>query len=86
MQEKKIMEQKISLAVVIKVVVFVSSLLGVWYNTKYQVDSLTEKVEELRSQNRNFNIEVIKNDIKYNREHIDRLENELSKKQNKKEK
>tara|TARA_B100000497_G_C7586846_1_gene353026 strand:+ start:543 stop:803 length:261 start_codon:yes stop_codon:yes gene_type:complete len=86
MQEKKIMEQKISLAVVIKVVVFVSSLLGVWYNTKYQVDSLTEKVEELRSQNRNFNIEVIKNDIKYNREHIDRLENELSKKQNKKDK
>ena len=86
MQEKKIMEQKISLAVVIKVVVFVSSLLGVWYNTKYQVDSLTEKVEELRSQNRNFNIEVIKNDIKYNREHIDRLENELGKKQNKKEK
>ena len=80
------MEQKISLAVVIKVVVFVSSLLGVWYNTKYQVDSLTEKVEELRSQNRNFNIEVIKNDIKYNREHIDRLENELSKKQNKKDK
>ena len=86
MQEKKIMEQKISLAVVIKVVVFVSSLLGVWYNTKYQVDSLSEKVEELRSQNRNFNIEVIKNDIKYNREHIDRLENELSKKQNKKDK
>jgi hypothetical protein len=86
MQEKKIMEQKISLAVVIKVVVFVSSLLGVWYNTKYQVDSLTEKVEELRSQNRNFNIEVIKNDIKYNREHIDRLETELGKKQNKKEK
>jgi hypothetical protein len=86
MQENKIMEQKISLAVVIKVVVFVSSLLGVWYNTKYQVDSLTEKVEELRSQNRNFNIEVIKNDIKYNREHIDRLETELGKKQNKKEK
>ncbi len=85
MEEKKIMEQKISIAVVIKVMFFLCSLLGVWYSTKYQVDSLTEKVMELKSQNKKFNIEVIKNDVKYNREHIDRLEKELQKKQNKKD-
>tara|TARA_Y100000389_G_C17404394_1_gene487223 strand:- start:888 stop:1148 length:261 start_codon:yes stop_codon:yes gene_type:complete len=85
MEEKKIMEQKISIAVVIKVMFFLCSLLGVWYSTKYQVDSLTEKVIELKSQNKKFNIEVIKNDVKYNREHIDRLEKELQKKQNKKD-
>tara|TARA_R100000734_G_C3297055_1_gene88105 strand:- start:343 stop:597 length:255 start_codon:yes stop_codon:yes gene_type:complete len=83
MKEIKMMDQKISVAVVVKVVIFVSSLLGVWYNTKYQVDSLTEKVNELKKQSKDFNIQVIKNDVKYNREHIDRLEKELQKKKNK---
>jgi hypothetical protein len=77
------MEQKISIAVVVKVMVFLCSLLGVWYSTKYQVDSLSEKVYELKSQSKNFNIEVIKNDVKYNRIHIDKLEKELEKKKNK---
>ena len=77
------MEQKISIAVVVKVIVFVCSILGVWYNTKYQVDSLNEKVYELKSQSKNFNIEVIKNDVRYNRIHIDKLEKELEKKKNK---
>ena len=77
------MEQKISIAVVVKVIVFVCSILGVWYNTKYQVDSLNEKVYELKSQSKNFNIEVIKNDVRYNRMHIDKLEKELEKKKNK---
>jgi len=77
-------EQKISLAVVIKMIVFTCSLLGVWYNTKYQVDSLTEKVQELKTQSRNYNIQVIQNDVNYNRLHIDKLEKELQKKQNKK--
>ncbi len=77
-------EQKISLAVVIKMIVFTCSLLGVWYNTKYQVDSLTEKVQELKAQSRNYNIQVIQNDVNYNRLHIDKLEKELQKKQNKK--
>lgn len=82
-EDKKMMDQKISIAVVVKVVIFISSLLGVWYNTKYQVDSLTEKVNELKSQSKNFNIEVIKNDVRYNRLHIDKLEKELEKKKNK---
>jgi hypothetical protein len=77
-------EQKISLAVVIKMIVFTCSLLGVWYNTKYQVDSLTEKVQELKTQSRNYNIQVIQNDVNYNRIHIDKLEKELQKKQDKK--
>lgn len=83
MEDKKMIDQKISVAVVVKVLIFMSSILGVWYNTKYQVDSLTEKVLEIKSQNKKFNIEVIKNDVNYNRLHINRLEEELEKKKNK---
>jgi hypothetical protein len=86
MSEGKILEQKISLTVVVKLVLFIGSMSGVWYNTKYQIDSLTEKVEELKQRDKSFNVEVIKNDVKYNREHIDRLEKELSNKANKKNK
>lgn len=86
MSEGKILEQKISLTVVVKLVLFIGSMSGVWYNTKYQIDSLTEKVEELKQKDKSFNVEVIKNDVKYNREHIDRLEKELAKKANKKNK
>jgi len=77
------MEQKISIAVVVKVIVFVCSILGVWYNTKYQVDSLNEKVYDLKSQSKNFNIEVIKNNVKNNRIHIDKLKKKLKRKKNK---
>ena len=74
------MDQKISVSLVIKVIFFLCSILAVWYNAKHQVDSLSEKVTELKEESKTFNIEVIKNDIKYNREHIDRLEADLNKK------
>ena len=60
-----IVDQKISLAVVVKICVFICSILGVWYHTKYQVDSLNEKVDELRSYQKDYNIQVIENDVKY---------------------
>ena len=41
------MEYKLKIGDVVKVVIFVSSLLGMWYSTKYQVDALTEKVSKL---------------------------------------
>ena len=74
------METKISLAVVVKVIIFVCSLLGVWYNTKYQVDSLNEKVEKLESHHETFNFGVIRRDIDYNRQHIEKLEIKVNKK------
>ncbi len=77
------MEQKISIAVVVKLIVFISSLLGIWYNTKYQIDSLTEKVQELKNESKDYNIQVIENDVRYNREHIDRLEKILESKKDK---
>lgn len=71
------LEQKVSVSLVVKVIFFLCSILAVWYNAKHQVDSLSEKVIELKEESKTFNIEVIKNDIKYNREHIDRLEERL---------
>ncbi len=78
-----IVDQKRSLAVVVKICVFICSILGVWYHTKYQVDSLNEKVDELRSYQKDYNIQVIENDVRYNREHIDRLEKILESKRDK---
>jgi len=77
------MEHKISIAVVVKLIIFISSLLGIWYNTKYQIDSLTEKVIELKNESKDYNIQVIENDVRYNREHIDRLEKMLESKRDK---
>ena len=50
------MDQKISGSLVIKVIFFLCSILAVWYNAKHQVDSLIEKVKELKEESKNFNI------------------------------
>jgi len=75
-----IVDQKISVAVVVKICFFLGSLLGVWYHNKYEVESLTEKVKKLQACQDKYNIEVIKTNIQYNRLHIDRLEQELKSK------
>ena len=62
------MEYKLKISDVIKVVIFVASLLGMWYSTKYQVDALTEKVSKLERQLEETNLGVIKNDIEYIKE------------------
>lgn len=78
-----IADQKISLTIVVKICVFLGSLLGVWYHNKYEVESLNEKVKALQEIHNKYNIEVIKTDVKYNRLHIDRLEQELKSKRDK---
>ena len=60
------MEYKLKISDVIKVVIFVASLLGMWYSTKYQVDALTEKVSKLERQLEETNLGVIKNGPEYN--------------------
>jgi bacterioferritin (cytochrome b1) len=55
----------------------------VWYHNKYSVEALTEKVQKLEESHNSFNIQVIETNIRYNREHIDRLEQELKNKRDK---
>jgi hypothetical protein len=78
-----IANQKISIAIVVKLFVFICSLLGVWYHNKYEVESLNEKVKKIQEHQESYNIQVIEQNIQYNRLHIDRLEKQL---QNKKDK
>ena len=78
-----IADQKISVAIVVKICFFLASLLGVWYHNKYSVEALTEKVQKLEDSHNSFNIQVIETNIRYNREHIDRLEQELKNKRDK---
>ena len=78
-----IADQKISLTIVVKICIFLGAILGVWYHNKYEVESLNEKVKKLQACQDKYNIEVIKNNIQYNRLHIDRLEQELRSKKDK---
>jgi hypothetical protein len=78
-----IADQKISLAIVVKICFFLASLLGVWYHNKYSVETLNAKVQKLEENYNSFNIQVIETNIRYNREHIDRLEQELKNKRDK---
>jgi hypothetical protein len=78
-----IADQKISVAIVVKICFFLASLLGVWYHNKYSVENLNAKVQKLEENYNSFNIQVIETNIRYNREHIDRLEQELKNKRDK---
>lgn len=77
------MEQKISISLVVKVVVFVSSLLGVWYNAKYKIEHLENRIEYMHSLQQDYNMHFFHKDIMYNREHIDKLESKLKMKKDK---
>lgn len=78
-----IADQNISLTLVVKICVFLGSLLGVWYHNKYEVESLNEKVKALQEIHKKYNIEVIKTDVNYNRIHINKLEKAIDRKRNK---
>jgi hypothetical protein len=71
------MEYKLKIADVVKIVVFVGSLIGMWYSTTYQVDALTEKVLKLENQLEETNLGVIKNDIEYIKKGQEELKNDL---------
>jgi hypothetical protein len=71
------MNYKVSLADVVKIVIFISGLLGTWYSMKYSVDSLEEKVEKLERQLEETNLGVIKNDIDYIKKGQEELKDDL---------
>ena len=71
------MEYKLKVSDVVKIVVFVGSLVGMWYSTTYQVDALTEKVSKLERQLEETNLGVIKNDIEYIKEGQKQLRDDL---------
>ena len=78
------MDKKISVGQVIKIVVFVVGLSGMWYANQHQVDLLEDKVERLENDHTNTNMQVLETDIKHIKEEINEIEEILSQKQNKK--
>ena len=71
------MNYKVSLSDVVKIVIFISGLLGTWYSMKYSVDSLETKVEKLERQLEETNLGVIKNDIEYIKKQQTELKDDL---------
>ena len=71
------MNYKLNIQEVVKIVVFISGLLGTWYSMKYSVDSLEVKVEKLEKQLEDTNLGVIKNDIEYIKKGQTDLKNDL---------
>ena len=71
------MNYKLNIQEVVKIVVFISVLLGTWYSMKYSVDSLEVKVEKLEKQLEDTNLGLIKNDIEYIKKGQTDLKNDL---------
>ena len=71
------MNYKLNIQEVVKIVVFISGLLGTWYSMKYSVDSLEVKVEKLEKQLEETNLGVIKNDIEYIKKQQTELKDDL---------
>ena len=71
------MNYKVNLSDVIKVVIFVTGLLGTWYSMKYSVDTLEAKVDKLERQLEETNLGVIKNDIEYIKKGQQELQDDL---------
>ena len=71
------MNYKLNVQEVVKIVVFISGLLGTWYSMKYSVDSLEVKVEKLERQLEETNLGVIKNDIEYIKKGQQELKDDL---------
>ena len=71
------MNYKLNVQEVVKIVVFISGLLGTWYSMKYSVDSLEVKVEKLEKQLEETNLGVTKNDIEYIKKQQTELKDDL---------
>tara|TARA_Y100000361_G_C10866772_1_gene192127 strand:- start:141 stop:392 length:252 start_codon:yes stop_codon:yes gene_type:complete len=74
-----VMDKQISIAQVIKLVVFIVGLSGMWYANKHQVDLLTEKVNRLERELHNTDLRVLETDIKHIKEEVNEIESLLSK-------
>ena len=79
-----VMDKQISVGQVIKLVVFVVGLSGMWYANQHQVDLLEDKVERLEKELHNTDLKVLETDIEHIKEEINEIEEILSQKQNKK--
>ena len=79
-----VMDKQISVGQVIKLVVFVVGLSGMWYANQHQVDLLEDKVERLEKELHNTDLKVLETDIKHIKDEIEEIEGVLSQKQNKK--
>ena len=79
-----VMDKKISVGQVIKLVVFVVGLSGMWYANQHQVDLLEDKVERLEKELHNTDLKVLETDIEHIKDEIEEIEGVLSQKQNKK--
>ena len=73
------MDKQISIGEVIKVIVFVVGLSGMWYANKHQVDLLTTKVDRLERELHNTDLKVLETDIKHIKEEVNDIEKMLVK-------
>ena len=74
-----VMDKQISVGQVIKLVVFVVGLSGMWYANQHQVDLLEDKVERLEKELHNTDLKVLETDIKHIKDEINEIESLLSK-------
>ena len=79
-----VMDKQISVGQVVKIVVFVVGLSGMWYANQHQVDLLEDKVERLEKELHNTDLKVLETDIEHIKDEIEEIEGVLSQKQNKK--
>ena len=79
-----VMNKQISIGQVIKLVIFVVGLSGMWYSNQHQVDLLEDKVERLEKELHNTDLKVLETDIEHIKDEIEEIEEILSQKQNKK--
>ena len=69
-----IMEKKISVANVIRLVLFITTICGVWYSNKHQVDLLESKVIRLETELHNTDLKVLQQEVNYLKKEIGELE------------
>ena len=79
-----VMNKQISIGQVIKLVIFVVGLSGMWYSNQHQEDLLEDKVERLEKELHNTDLKVLETDIEHIKDEIEEIEEILSQKQNKK--
>jgi Tfp pilus assembly protein PilO len=79
-----VMNKQISIGQVIKLVIFVVTLSGMWYSNQHQVDLLEDKVERLERELHNTDLKVLETDIEHIKDEVEEIEEAMSKYENKK--
>jgi Tfp pilus assembly protein PilO len=74
-----VMDKQISIGQVIKLLIFVLGLSGMWYSNQHQVDLLESKVDRLENELHNTDLKVLETDIKHIKDEINEIEDILSK-------